>query len=79
MHKSKPSRGRPWRKSRAGAAEFARAMAKAEFGRHYVNDQQLEEVQRSMTRAKARRAPAPENSAPRSTTQSGTTGSKKTR
>jgi hypothetical protein len=35
-------------------------MAKAEFGRHYTNDQQLEEVQRSMARAKTRRGPAPE-------------------
>jgi hypothetical protein len=34
-------------------------MAKAEFGRHYVNDKQLEEVQRSMARAKARRGPVP--------------------
>jgi len=33
-------------------------MAKAEFGRNYVDDKQLEEVRRSVSRAKAQRAPA---------------------
>jgi hypothetical protein len=44
----------PRRSRRVGAsAEFARAMARAEFGRHYVDDKDLEEVQRSLQRAKA--------------------------
>jgi hypothetical protein len=32
-------------------------MAKAEFGRNYVSDKELEEVRRSLTRAKAQRMP----------------------
>lgn len=61
MQKPKPfrTRGWPWRNPRAGASpEFARDMAKAEFGRHYVSDKELEEVRRSLTRAKAQRTPA---------------------
>lgn len=77
--KSLRPKGWPWRNPRAGAsAEFARDMAKAEFGRNYVNDQQLEEVRCSLSRAKAQRAPAAENGAQRSPA-SRHAGSKKTR
>lgn len=60
MQKPKPfrSKDRPWRNLPRGAsADFARDMAKAEFGRHYVSEKDLEEVRRSLTRAKAQRAP----------------------
>jgi hypothetical protein len=33
-------------------------MAKAVFGRHYVSDKDMEEVRRSLNRAKAPRKPA---------------------
>ena len=57
--KSCRPRGWPWRHPRAGAsAEFARDMAKAVFGRHYVSDKDIEEVRRSLNRAKAPRMPA---------------------
>lgn len=77
--KSLRPRGGPWRNLRVGAsAEFARDMAKAEFGRNYVNDQQLEEVRRSLSRAKTQRAPVAENGTQRSPA-SRHAGTKKTR
>lgn len=39
---------------------MAKAIARSEFGRFYVDDQQQREVQRSMDRAKGRRQPAEE-------------------
>ena len=49
---------KPFRRRAGASAEFARAMAKAEFGRHYVSDTDLDEVRRSLSAAKARRTPA---------------------
>jgi hypothetical protein len=47
---------RPRHGDGAGAsADFARAMAKAEFGRHYFSDRDQEEVRRSLAKAKARK------------------------
>ena len=60
MH-NKPLRpGRePRRTRRVGAdAAFARAMARSEFGRFYVDEAQQAEVRRSLTRGKTRRKPA---------------------
>ena len=37
---------------------MAKAIARSEFGRFYVDDQQQREVQRSLDRAKGRRQPA---------------------
>ena len=39
---------------------MAKAIARSEFGRFYVDDQQQREVQRSLDRAKGRRQPAEE-------------------
>lgn len=63
MQETKSSRlkGGPWRRRVRwiGAdAEFAKAMARAEFGRFYTDDSREREVARSMARAKARREPA---------------------
>ena len=50
---------------RVGAnAAFAKAMARAEFGRFYTDEQQQREVRRSLERAKARRAPQPRDREP---------------
>ena len=53
---SQPGIARVRRRRRVGAdAKFARAMARAEFGRFYTDEREQREVRRSLERAKARR------------------------
>jgi hypothetical protein len=53
----KPGNARVWRRRRRVGADaaFAKAMARAEFGRFYTDERELREVRRSLQRAKARR------------------------
>ena len=53
----------PWRprQRRIGAdAAFAKAMARAEFGRFYTDEAREKEVARSLARARTRREPPPD-------------------
>ena len=65
-----PGRGSSRKRSRRVGldAAMAKAIARSEFGRFYVDDQQQREVQRSLDRAKGRRQPAEDQkpAAPRS-------------
>jgi hypothetical protein len=56
----RPGRGPSCRRSRRVGADaaFAKALARSEFGRFYVDDQQQREVQRSIARAKGPAEPA---------------------
>jgi hypothetical protein len=57
----RPGRAPVRRRRRIGAdADFAKAMARAEFGRFYVDQRQLDEVSRSLGQAEARRRPKPD-------------------
>jgi hypothetical protein len=53
------SRGRSRPQPNGQAADFARSVARAEFGRFYVDEARLQEAKRSVEAAIARRKPAP--------------------
>jgi hypothetical protein len=65
----RPGNARVRRRRRIGAdAAFARAMARAEFGRFYTDEREQREVRRSLEGAKARTAPDNRSSADRAGT-----------